>query len=69
MLLLLDECVPPRLREELPAHEVRTVPEIGWAGLTNGALLRAAQGQFDAFITVDPNVPFQQRPRAYRSRL
>ncbi len=32
-----------------------------WAGLKNGDLLRAAAGQFDAFITVDHNLPAQQR--------
>ncbi|HXH81374.1 MAG TPA: hypothetical protein VNN07_00430 [Candidatus Tectomicrobia bacterium] len=37
-----------------------TAPEAGWAGLTNGELLRRAQHDFDAFVTVDRNLPFQQ---------
>jgi len=60
MRLLLDECVPKRLRRALPGHEVRTVQEAGWAGVTNGALLRAADGQFDALLTVDQGVQHQQ---------
>jgi len=60
MRLLLDECVPRRLRRELPGHDVRTVQEAGWAGVRNGALLRAADGQFEALLTVDQGVEHQQ---------
>lgn len=60
MRLLLDECVPKRLRRELPGHEIRTVQEAGWAGVRNGALLRAADGTFDAMVTVDQGVEHQQ---------
>ena len=37
-----------------------TVPQAGWAGIQNGELLRLAQAQFDAFVTVDRNLSFQQ---------
>jgi len=37
MRVLLDECVPRTLREQLPGHEVKTVAESGWAGVKNGA--------------------------------
>lgn len=60
MRLLLDECVPRRLGREFAGHEVLTVTEAGWSGLGNGALLRAASGRFDAFVTVDQGIPFQQ---------
>ncbi len=33
---------------------------MGWAGKKNGELLRLAQGRFDAFVTVDRNLSFQQ---------
>jgi hypothetical protein len=33
---------------------------VGWAGLRNGALLRAASGQFDVLITVDQGIEYQQ---------
>lgn len=39
MRILFDECVPLRLRDELPDHEVRSVPEMGWSSQENGALL------------------------------
>jgi len=60
MRLLLDESVPRRLRDALPAHSVRTAVEMGWGGVKNGALLVLAAAEFDAFITVDRNLPFQQ---------
>ena len=53
MRLLLDECVPKRLKRELLGHEVKTVQDMGWAGIKNGALLKLADGQFDALLTVD----------------
>jgi hypothetical protein len=51
--VLLDECVPRKLKGELPGHDVRTVPEMGWAGSKNGDLLLLAAGRFDVFLTVD----------------
>jgi predicted nuclease of predicted toxin-antitoxin system len=33
MRLLLDECVPARLRKALASHQVSTVPEEGWSGV------------------------------------
>ena len=66
MRLLLDECVPRRLRRALQGHEVQTVQEAGWAGVKNGALLRAADGSFDALLTVDQGVQFQQNMTGLR---
>ena len=60
MRLLLDECVPKRLQRELPGHDARTVQDLGWAGIKNGALLRLANGQFDALLTVDQGIEYQQ---------
>lgn len=60
MRLLLDESVAVRLRRSLPGHAVRTVVETGWSGVKNGKLLALAANQFDAFVTVDKNLPFQQ---------
>ena len=60
MLLLLDECVPARLRKALPSHHVSTVPEQGWSGVKNGKLLLHAAEKYDALITVDKNLPYQQ---------
>jgi predicted nuclease of predicted toxin-antitoxin system len=60
MRLLLDECVPARLRRALPAHQVSTVGQEGWSGIKNGKLLALAATRFEAFITVDKNLPYQQ---------
>ena len=64
MRLLLDECVPARLRRFLPAHQVSTVVLEGWLGIKNGKLLALAAASFDAFITVDKNLPYQQNTAA-----
>jgi hypothetical protein len=58
--ILLDECLPRRLKRELIGHDAKSVPEMGWAGKTNGALLSVAQVEFDVFLTVDRNLSFQQ---------
>ena len=53
MRLLLDECMPRRLKREFVGHEVSTVDEAGFKGLKNGQLLRIASEAFDVLITVD----------------
>ena len=60
MRVLLDENVPADLAPELTGHEVETVSRLGWAGITNGELLHRARGLFDALVTMDQNLPFQQ---------
>jgi hypothetical protein len=61
MRFLLDECLPARLRRDLPGHDAQTVPLAGWAGIKNGKLLRlvADSGKFDVFLTMDKNLPHQ----------
>ena len=59
MKLLLDECVPRRLKNDLKEHDVQTVDEL--KGVLDAEVLRAAAAQaFDVFITVDRRIPFQQ---------
>jgi hypothetical protein len=60
MKVLLDECLPKRLKREVQADTVRTVPEMGWAGTKNGALLRLVEREFDVFLTNDQNLEHQQ---------
>lgn len=60
MRILIDECLPRKLKRELPEHDVRTVQEMKGSGLKNGALLRRMDGQFDIFITIDGNLEYQQ---------
>ena len=65
MRLLLDECVPRRLKSELPDHDVHTVVEMGWSAKRNGALLRLMLSEkFEGLLTVDQNIEFQQNVRA-----
>lgn len=58
--ILFDECLPRKLRREFVGHDVKTVPEMGWAAYTNGRLLGLAEKSFDVFLTVDRNLSFQQ---------
>ena len=62
MKLLLDEPAPRRLAGCFAdAFDVRTVPQMGWAGSTNGELLRlASAGGFDALVTVERGFEYQQ---------
>jgi len=60
MKVLLDECVPRKLKREIANHEVVTVTEEGWSGVKNGELLNLAATEFDIFLTVDQNLSFQQ---------
>jgi hypothetical protein len=58
--LLLDECIDRRFAKELTGHYVRTVPQMGWAGIKNGKLLALMETNFEVFLTVDRNLSFQQ---------
>lgn len=59
--VLLDEQLPRQLAWELEDHEVRTVQQVGWAGLKNGELLRRAEeAGYEVFLTADQNLEYQQ---------
>jgi hypothetical protein len=60
MRILFDQGTPAPLRRTLIGHSVSTAYEMGWAQLSNGALLRAADAQFDVFVTTDKNLRHQQ---------
>ena len=61
MRVLLDNCVPRKLAVHLAGHAVTTVAQRGWNSLNDGALLDAAEGECDVFITMDKSIPFQQQ--------
>ena len=65
MRILLDECVDWRLLRDLAEHDVRTVKQLGWEKVKNGALLRLAATEFEVFITVDSNLPHQQNAASF----
>ena len=60
MRVLIDEQMPTELAAELAGHDVRTIDQMGWKGLDNGALLTQAGEQFGALISMDKNMPVQQ---------
>ena len=63
--VLLDECLPRRLKRDLVGHDARTAPEVGWASKRNGELLRLAEREFDVFLTVDRKLQHQQNLSAF----
>ncbi len=61
MRVLLDECVPRRVQRYLVGHECQTVSQAGFAGKSNGQLLRLAErAGFDVLLTVDKSLSYQQ---------
>lgn len=65
MRVLIDECLPKKLKLELAGHSVKTVPEAGWAAKQNGELLRLAEQAFDALLTNDQNMEHQQNLKQF----
>ena len=60
MRLLLDEQMPRQLGRLLRGHEFSTVQQMGWDGKHNGELLALARNRFDALITLDRSLEYQQ---------
>ncbi len=79
MHILIDECLPKKLKQALQGHTVFTVQEKGWSGIENGDLLRIAEKEFDVWLTADRGIEYQQNLNrfdiavivliAYRNRL
>jgi hypothetical protein len=70
MRILLDENLPHKLRLLLADHDVRTAAYQGWAGLSNGALLKAAEDAgFHAILTADQGIRYQQNRKSSRVAL
>jgi predicted nuclease of predicted toxin-antitoxin system len=60
MRILFDQGTPAPLRQLLSGHSVSTAYEMGWSELANGDLLEAAEADFDALVTTDQNLHYQQ---------
>jgi hypothetical protein len=60
MRILFDHGTPAPLRRTLTGHNVSTAYEMQWTKLDNGALLKAAELDFDALVTTDQNLRYQQ---------
>jgi predicted nuclease of predicted toxin-antitoxin system len=66
MKMLLDENLPDKLLKDLPAHQLYTTRKMGWLGLRNGTLIKLMiENRFDALITFDKNIRFQQNFAKY----
>jgi hypothetical protein len=62
MKILLDENIDVRFKRNFPIqYEVFTIKDMGWNGISNGTLLNLLnENNFDAWIVVDKNIPYQQ---------
>ncbi len=62
MKILLDENLPKKLKLKFSdEHEIFTVQEKEWNGKKNGELLGLMTLEdFDAFVTIDKNLQYQQ---------
>ena len=60
MKILFDECMPLPLRRRLAEFDVSTAQEMGWGRVKNGELLKRAEGVFNAFVTADQSLKYQQ---------
>jgi predicted nuclease of predicted toxin-antitoxin system len=66
MKILLDENVNKKLKNFLPDFEILTVKEMNWLGKSNGELLSlAVANNFNAIISNDTNIKFQQNLKKY----
>ena len=52
--------MPSIVKRGLPARNIVSVQDMGWAGVKNGKLLSLVSAEFEIFITSDKNLRFQQ---------
>ena len=70
MNVLLDHCIPQRLRHEFPDdYTVETASYRGWHDLDDTELLKQAESEFDAFVTLDRGFPEQQNLQRWDIRI
>lgn len=70
MRILLDACVPERLARFIPDHTVSTVRgAFGSTDFDDGPILDRIAGRFDAFVTVDKYLRYQQNLRGRPFRI
>ena len=61
MLILFDHGTPSPLGALLTGHTVKKAKDLGWDTLSNGELLKAAEGAgFELLLTTDKNIRDQQ---------
>jgi len=70
MNVLFDQGTPVPLRRHLHPHSVDTSAERGWSTLQNGDLLNQAEAcRYEAFITTDRNLKYQQNLTGRKVRI
>ena len=69
MRVLLDGNLPRTFAALLPGHRVDTVHQRRWSDLDDGPLLDAAEPEYDAFVTADQSLQYQQNLRDRRIRV
>ena len=69
MRVLLDGNLPRTFAALLPGHRVETIQQRRWSDLDDGPLLDAAEGEYDAFLTADQSLRYQQNLRGRRLRI
>jgi hypothetical protein len=61
MRILFDQGVPRGVTASLRGHEVTEARKLGWERISNGQLLKLAEGAgFDLLVTTDKNMRYQQ---------
>jgi predicted nuclease of predicted toxin-antitoxin system len=61
MRILIDECLPRRLKGWFESHDCQTVPEASLSDKKNGELLAIAERQgFEIFLTMDKGLGYEQ---------
>ncbi len=63
MRVLLDANLPVGLAALLAPHQVQSVHHRGWSDLDNGELLDRAAREYDALLTLDQGIGYQQNLR------
>ena len=69
MRVLLDGNLPRTLAALLPSHRVDSVHQRRWSDLDDRPLLDAAETEYEAFVTADQSLRFQQNLRGRRLRI
>lgn len=69
MRVLPDGNLPRTLAALLPGHRVETIHQRRWSDLDDGPLLTAAEAEYDAVVTADQDLRFQQNLRGRRLRI
>ncbi len=70
MKVLFDQGTPVPLRRHLHPHFVDTSAERDWSTLQNGELLNEAEsGGYEAFITTDRSLKYQQNLTSRKVRI